>query len=54
VPAATPTRTIGPCVGDLDGNGELTVDEIVTAVNLGEVTTEELVRRVSHALAGCG
>jgi YVTN family beta-propeller protein len=31
-PAATPTR--GPCYGDCDGNGRLTIDEVVTAVSL--------------------
>jgi len=33
-PAATPTATPVPCVGDCDSRGSVTVDEIITLVNI--------------------
>jgi len=34
LPTAPPTVTALPCVGDCDGNGQVTVDEILTMVNI--------------------
>jgi cysteine-rich repeat protein len=33
-PDCTLTRPPGPCVGDCNGNGEVTVDELITGVNI--------------------
>ncbi|MBI1815783.1 MAG: YncE family protein [Deltaproteobacteria bacterium] len=33
-PTPTPTSTLGPCVGDCDHNGSVTVDELVRGVNI--------------------
>ncbi len=33
-PSPTPTPTLGPCVGDCDHNGSVTVDELVRGVNI--------------------
>jgi hypothetical protein len=30
----TPTQPIGPCVGDCSSNGQVTVDEVITGVNI--------------------
>jgi hypothetical protein len=32
--SATPTKTIVPCVGDCDGSGDVTVNELITLVNI--------------------
>ena len=42
-PTATPTPTPGPCVGACDGGSSVTVDEIITMVNiaLGNVTISD-------------
>lgn len=34
VPTPTPTRTPFPCAGDCNGNGEVTIDEIITMVTV--------------------
>ena len=34
MPTATPTTPAGGCIGDCDGGGTVTVDEIVTMVNI--------------------
>jgi uncharacterized repeat protein (TIGR03806 family) len=63
---ATPSLA---CVGDCNGNGEVTVDEMVTGVNLalgvsgscdafdrndnGEVSIDELLAAVNNALSSC-
>jgi hypothetical protein len=46
-PTATPTPTPIPCVGDCDGNGAVTVGEIVTMVNIALGSTP-----VGDCLAG--
>jgi hypothetical protein len=33
-PPATPTVPPGPCVGDCNGNGEVTVDDLIRMVNI--------------------
>jgi len=33
-PTATPSPTPGPCIGDCDGNGRITVEELVKGVNI--------------------
>jgi predicted outer membrane repeat protein len=44
---AVPTPTVVPCVGDCDGHGSVTVDEILTMVNIALGST-----RVDDCLAG--
>lgn len=67
----TPTATEAPmvCLGDCNGNGAVTIGEVVTMVNIalgkpatcsagghgdGAVTVADLVAVVNHALRGCG
>jgi hypothetical protein len=47
IPTATPTMPASSCVGDCDGGGTVTVDEIVTMVNIALGT-----QPVSNCLAG--
>jgi len=39
VPTATPTPPLELCVGDCNGDGVVTVNELVTMVNIGLGTT---------------
>jgi hypothetical protein len=71
-PTQTPTATAGPtsgCYGDCNGDGEVTINELITLVNIAlgaapssacaalppdaEVTISDLVRAVNNALDGC-
>lgn len=47
MPTATPTTPAGGCIGDCDGGGTVTVDEIVTMVNIALGT-----QPVGNCLAG--
>jgi hypothetical protein len=58
-----------PCIGDCNGNGEVTITELLTLVQIascaagscaagdtnddGQVTVDELLEAVHHALVGC-
>jgi hypothetical protein len=68
-PTAVPTPTVVPCVGDCNGDGHVTVDEILTMVNIAlgnagasacpsgvaktPVTIDQILTAVNDALNGC-
>lgn len=68
-PANTATATPVPCAGDCDGNGEVTVNDLITMVNnalgnggtcpvgdldgSGDIAVNEIVTAVGAALNGC-
>jgi len=71
-PTTTPTPTVTatpiPCVGDCDSSGQVTVDEILSMVNIalgnapmadclvgggGQITVDKILGAVNNALNGC-